>query len=170
MLNHAASNIEDLPIGKPLSNSVTQNIETINKIKLLRDQFLAGISELQELHNTKAKDSRSAKALLLFNSRSSSKKSKDNQQTDPIKVDEANPVLEEDVIKAAHVLAQNEINQDRVRRISIRAPLKDIIGKLRDNGFYHPTSERPMSNNNLATLSDAQIIAAYSAIMYGLLN
>lgn len=75
-----------------------------------------------------------------------------------------------DVIKAAHVLAGEQLTQERVRRISIRAPLKLVIEKLKDKGFYHPKINRPMANIKLSMLDDTEIIILYSAIMYGLLN
>ena len=56
------------------------------------------------------------------------------------------------------------------RVISIRAPIKDIVNKLRINGYFHPKKSRYCSNVALGFLKDYEIVQCYSQIIFSLLS
>jgi retron-type reverse transcriptase len=77
-------------------------------------------------------------------------------------------ITEEAAIKAADT--ENFLNQKRSYYIGIKAPLKDLIDRLIAKGFYHPKRRSPIGKSSFSFLSDAEIIACYASLMYGLTN
>lgn len=157
MVKHAADNIASIPLpyNEPNKDKEIHDLATINKLKQLRDDFVTGIEKIQQEYSTQSKDS--TKAL-------------DEEKSSLVARQGSSPVAQQDLIRAAHVLANEHLTQVRVRRVSINAPLKDITNRLSDKGFIHPKINRPMANLELSLLNDADIIAAYSLLMYGLLS
>lgn len=79
-------------------------------------------------------------------------------------------ISEETALKLAAVLTEIKLESKSATAITLNAPLKDITDKLVEKNFYHAKRLSPIGNNKLTNLSDPEIIAYYSSIMYGLLN
>ena len=54
--------------------------------------------------------------------------------------------------------------------MGILAPTRDLINKLRSQGFYHLDRRKPIAKASLTPFNDTEIILYYSQIMSGLLN
>lgn len=79
-------------------------------------------------------------------------------------------ISEETAIKAADILSEAFLNQERVRNIGVEAPLIELIDRLIAKGFYHHKRRKPIANTSLTNLNDGEIINCYSQVMNGLIN
>lgn len=130
--------------------------EILNKIKLARDTFLNDLNsiyskELEQIYNERREK------ILKTKSRIDKSKSK-------AKISEA------EAVQLADVLTQVFLENTQARNVSIAAPLGDIYNDFRLKGFFHKKRNRPCGSTLFIRNSDAEIIKAYSAIIYGLLS
>jgi retron-type reverse transcriptase len=79
-------------------------------------------------------------------------------------------ISEETAVKARNVLKTAFVDQPRVRRIGIAAPLFELINQFIAKGFYHYNRRKPIANISLTSLNDGAIIHCYSQIMDGLIQ
>lgn len=54
--------------------------------------------------------------------------------------------------------------------ISIQAPIKDIVDKLRLQGYFHPQKSRYCANTLMGYLEDFEIVKCYSQVIYSMLS
>ena len=77
---------------------------------------------------------------------------------------------EETAIKLADALTEIKLEHEKVRKIGILAPTRDLLTKLTERGLYHPTRKKPIAKTDLTSLNDAEMITCFAQIMTGLLN
>lgn len=72
--------------------------------------------------------------------------------------------------RAADVLTTEFLIQTKARRISINAPIKNIVEKLRGRGFIHSSKNRAQPLVQAAMLTDHEIVFMYNSLIDGLLR
>lgn len=80
------------------------------------------------------------------------------------------PLNESTARKLAAVLNGITLESKSATAISVRAPLRDLTQGLVMKNFLHAKRLKPIGNNRITYLSDPEIIAYYSSVMYGMLN
>jgi Type II intron maturase/Reverse transcriptase (RNA-dependent DNA polymerase) len=141
-------NISDIAIDDILGDLIT------NRLKEARARFLKEISEIEELPILQKKEEVRSKASKKY-----------NDYVNKLKICPSTPVWQSRLCVSANQFFYRTI----ARRISIRAPLRDIVDKLRIKGFFHHKKNMPVSVM-AQHLSDPEIITMYSSIMRGILN
>jgi hypothetical protein len=77
---------------------------------------------------------------------------------------------EQTAIKLADVLTEVKLEHEKVRKIGVLAPTRDLVDKLVEKNFYHYKRRKPIAKASLTPLNDAEIITCYSSVIYGLMN
>ena len=131
-----------VPVEEPLHSQVLE----------LKNKFLEGLKEIQSKERLKFLEARYKHG--------ASKTSKK----------EFCIISEETAIKAKNVFKEALLDQSRVRRIGIVAPLVKLIDQFITKGFYHYKHRKPIGNASLVSLNDGEIIHCYSRIIHGLIN
>ena len=148
-LRYYKENVEDINI-----EGVTDNLVT-ERIKYARDRFLKEISEIEELPIFRRKEEGRKKAVKEYTAHL--------KKRAPLKVDD------QKLHAYADVLVTQFLSQTTARKISITAPIRDIIDRLRIKGFFHHKKNMPVSIT-AQHLSDPEVISLYSNIMRGILR
>ena len=150
---------------KQISNLAIPEDEPFHSQVLnLRNTFLEGLEEVQAKNRLKFFEARRIKVLEQRRKHIAGEVPK--KQRSPAWLE----ISEETAIKAADVLTEAFLDQNRVRRISIQAPLLELIDQLIAKGFYHHKRKKPIANTSITNLNDGEIIKCYSQVMYGLIN
>lgn len=134
------------------------------QVSELKNKFLEGLDEIQS--NSRLKFFEKRRDDVLEQRRKQIDGEVDAKNRSPAWMD----ISEETAIKAADVLTNAFLDQSKVRRLGIEAPMIELIDKLIAKGFYHPTRRKPIANTSISNLNDGEIIECYSQIMYGLIN
>jgi hypothetical protein len=129
---------------------------TLGKIKLAKEKFL---NELNSLYFKELEQIYNERKNIVIESKARLDKTKSKAK-----------MSEAEAVQLSNVLTNVFLKKTQARNVSIMAPLKDIYKDFRAKGFFHPKNNRPCGNAFLVGHSDAEIIKAYSAIMYGLLS
>lgn len=130
--------------------------EILDKIKSARDTFLNNLDSIYQEEFEQIQNERREKVLKI--------KAKIDKSKSKNKISEA------EAVQLADILTQVFLKKTQARNVSIAAPLGDIYNDFRLKGFFHKKINRPCGNTFLIRNSDAEIIKAYSAIIYGLLS
>jgi len=150
---------------KQISNLVTPEDEPFHSQVLeLRNKFLEGLDEIQSKGRLKFLEARRVDVLEQRRKHIANEVSKKTRSPAWIEI------YEETAIKAADVLTEAFLDQNRVRRISIEAPLLELIDQLIAKGFYHHKRRKPIANSSITNLNDGEIINCYSQVIFGLIN
>jgi retron-type reverse transcriptase len=140
--------IENLPV--PIES------EDYLEIKTLRDKFLKDLENLTE----------KKKAILAQDSLNKILEIK--KKSGPASA--WGKVSEETAAKISGALLEVTLDQRKVRRPSIRAPISEILDSLVEKHFFHVVRRTPLGNIKLFHLNDIEIITCFAKIMHGLLN
>lgn len=151
-LKYDKENINEINIDSISGNLITKRIEDA------RDRFLKEISEIEELPVIKKKEEVRQKAVKAY-----------EEHLNRLKKRELEPATNEKIHSYADILATQFLSATTARRISITAPLRDLVDKLRIKGFFHHKKNMPTSII-AQQLSDPEVILMYSSIMRGILN
>lgn len=135
-----------------------------SKVLELRNKFLEDLEQIESEGRLIFFETRRADVLKQREKHISGNISKKNRSPAWIEISE------ETAIKAADVLTEAFLNQERTRNIGLEAPLIDLIDKLIAKGFYHHKRRKPIANTSLTSLNDGEIIHCYSQVMHGLIN
>jgi len=135
--------------------SLPDSSDKLLKIHTLKEQFIKDLDLLISDEVNNVYDERRDKVLKI--------KNKIDKTSSKAKFSKT------EALQLADILTDTFLASTNARNVSISAPLKDIMDNLRAKGFFHFTKKRPCSNNSFLLHSDAEIIKAYSAVMYGLL-
>jgi retron-type reverse transcriptase len=150
---------------KQISNLVTPEDEPFHSQVLeLRNKFLEGLDEIQSKGRLKFLEARRVNVLEQRRKHIADEVPK--KMRSPAWIE----ISEETAIKAADVLTEAFLDQNRVRRIGIEAPLLELIDQLIAKGFYHHKRRKPIANTSITNLNDGEIINCYSQVMFGLIN
>lgn len=141
---------------KSLPDSIKLGNEKLLKIQTLKEQFINELDLLISEETDQVYNKRRENLL----------KTKDKLD----KTSSKTKISEADALQLADILTDSFLASTNARYISISAPIKNILDDLRSKGFFHFTKKRPCSNNSFLLLSDAEIVKAYSAVIYGLLS
>lgn len=129
-----------------------------NRIKKVRDRFLKEISDIEKLFILQKKEEIRNKVIKKY-----------NNYVGKFKTRLSIPVSQSRLYEYSDVLISQFFSRTIVRRISVRAPLRDIVHKLRIKGFFHSKKNMPASIM-AQHLSDLEIITMYCKIMRSVLN
>ena len=152
-LNYYKNRCLELPLPDP-----DGDLGDLQDLKHARDAFIEKIDAIYSRKKSSWLEERRSNALEKFEAR------KDNPRS------AWSSMKETDVLRMSHMLSNVFLDQRKPRQVSLYAPLKDITNRLRVQGYLHPTQNRVCSNGYLVTLSDADIVLGYSALMHGLLS
>ena len=150
---------------KQINNIATPEDEPFHSQVLeLRHKFLRGLEEVQSKGRLKFLETRRAAVLEQRRKHIAGEVQKKTRSPAWIHISE------EMAIKAADVLTEAFIDQNRVRKIGIEAPLLDIVDQLIAKGFYHYKRRKPIANASITNLNDGEIVSCYSQVMHSLIN
>lgn len=136
-----------------ISNLATPGEEPFHSQVLeLRNKFLEGLKEIESKEKLKLLEAKKIRV------------------TGEISKKKWYTISEETAVKARNVLKTAFLDQPRVRRIGIAAPLFELINQFIAKGFYHYNRRKPIANISLTSLNDGEIIHCYSQIMGGLIQ
>lgn len=62
------------------------------------------------------------------------------------------------------------LGEKSLKRIKIRAPIREIVDRLRTKGFFHPIKNRVSSNRFIAGFNEIEIVTCYNSIINFLLG
>ena len=79
-------------------------------------------------------------------------------------------ISEETAIRLADALTEAKLEHEKVRKVRVLAPTRDLVDKLTERGFYHLKRRKPIAKASLTSFNDADIILCYSQVMSGLLS
>jgi len=128
------------------------------KFQALRDDFVRGLKELerQEFSDFRSLADQAGAAAY---DKHSKKIKPDNPEVSLL-----------DFQAYSRKLQDARVATQRVPRISVRAPIKDLFLKLRAKGFIHPTKSCAQGNGILTHLSDRELLVLYGSMMRGYLQ
>lgn len=146
-LTYDKENISNISLYDISSDLIT------NRVKEVRDRFLREISEIEELCILQKKEEVCSKATKKY-----------NDYVNKLKTRLSLPVSQSRLMEYSEALTSQLSYRTIARRISIRAPLRDITHKLRIKGFFHSNKNMPVSIT-AQHLSDLEIITMYCSVM-----
>ncbi len=134
------------------------------KLADLRDKFITGLDKLMEdCRFTYFKERRENVRQTLLPE--TTKKKYPDQQKNAWE-----ELSEETAIRLADALTEIKLEHEKVRKVGILAPTRDLVNKLIERGFYHLKRRKPIAKASLTPFNDAEIILCFSQIMSGMLN
>nr|YP_009720770.1 putative LAGLIDADG DNA endonuclease [Ostreobium quekettii]QGQ61982.1 putative LAGLIDADG DNA endonuclease [Ostreobium quekettii] len=130
----------------------------------LRDKFIAGLDKLVEDSRFTYFEERKESVRQIW-LRENTKKKPPGQHKNAWE-----EIPEETAIRLADALTEAKLEHEKVRRVGILAPTRDLVDKLIERGFYHLKRRNPIAKASLTPFNDAEIVLCFSQIMSGLLN
>ena len=130
----------------------------------LRDKFIAGLDKLVEDSRFTYFEERSESVRQIW-LRETTKKKSPGQQQNPWE-----EISEETAIRLADALTEAKLEHEKVRKVGVLAPTRDLVNKLIERGFYHLKRRKPIAKASLTSFNDAEIVLCFSQIMSGMLN
>jgi hypothetical protein len=134
------------------------------KLIRIRDEFLRKLDSLIEEERFSYFKDRRETVLLHWETESLKKKREGSQ------LNAWEEMSEQTAIKLADALTEAKLEHEKVRKIGVVAPTRDLVDKLVEKNFYHYKRRRPIAKASLTSLNDAEIIACYTSVICGLMN
>ena len=130
----------------------------------LRDKFIAGLNKLVEDSRFTYFEERRESVRQIWLRETTKKKSPGQQKN------AWEEIPEETAIRLADALTEAKLEHEKVRKVGVLAPTRDLVNKLIERGFYHLKRTKPIAKASLTPFNDAEIVLCFSQIMSGMLN